>query len=132
MPIAVACVMGYIVLNYPHYRFFFDEGNYQSRIADRIAQKIAGTVDDSYVLVSTPLTSTNDHIRYYLEIKGERPESPEYTGPVDYVIILCYEAGGKCNVMDEPQYQVVIFGDKKIGDVIEDPEVTIYKMIHAK
>lgn len=132
--IAGVLTIEYILLNYSGYGFLKEaKGNFQTHIAEDIAQTIYENIEgNSYYLISVPLTSTNDHIRYYLEVKGKRPDSPESTRPVDEMIILCYEGDRTCNVMDEPQYQVVIFGDKRIGKVIKHQEVTIYKMLHAK
>ena len=121
-------------LNIPKYTFWQKEGNFQTHIAASIADKIieAGTKSPFY-LVSVPFANTNDHIRYYLELKGHTPLPDDTTEMAQDLIILCYDKSPKgCDVMNESQYLVVHFGDRKIDKVIHHPELTIYRLLHAK
>jgi hypothetical protein len=121
-------------LNIPKYTFWEKEGNFQTHIAESIADTIikAGTQSPFY-LVSVPFANTNDHIRYYLELKDHRPLPDDTTEMAQDLIILCYDKSPKgCDVMNEPQYLVVHFGDRKIDKTIRHPEVTIYRLLHAK
>ena len=133
-----ALIGGFILifcyLNIPKYPFWEKEGNFQTHIAESIADTIiqAGTQTPFY-LVSVPFANTNDHIRYYLEMKDHRPLPDDTTEMAQDLIILCYDKGPKgCDVMNEPQYLVVHFGDRIIDKKIDHREVTIYRLLHAK
>lgn len=124
----------YAYLNIPQYSFWQKEGNFQTHIAESIADSIisAGTKSPFY-LVSVPFANTNDHIRYYLELKGHTPLPDDTTEMAQELVILCYDKSPKgCDVMNEPQYLVVHFGDRKIATIVHHHEVTIYRLLHAK
>jgi hypothetical protein len=129
-----AIIIIFCYLNIPKYTFWEKEGNFQTHIAESIADDIieAGTQSPFY-LVSVPFANTNDHVRYYLELKNHRPLPDDTTEMAQDLIILCYDKSPKgCDVMNEAQYLVVHFGDRKIDKVIRHPEVTIYRLLHAK
>lgn len=133
--ITIVVFIFFIFWNTQKYTFFTAEANQQTKRAESIASKINEASNKKpYYLLSIPLSNTNDHIRYYLEIMGNRPLSAESTDPAEELFVLCYEPNPEvCNVTEDPQYQAVIFGDRKIEQKIEHPpEVTIYKLIHAK
>lgn len=130
----VLFILGYGIVNAKNYWFLQQKGNFQTRISESIADSIISmNVQDPYHIVSIPLSSTNDHIRYYLELKSKTPLSETSIDKAENLVILCYEKGPKaCNVYDENQYQVVIFGDRKIAQEINHPEdVRIFRLIHA-
>jgi len=132
--ISVVLVIIFCYLNIPKYTFWQKEGNFQTHIAESIAEVIikAGTKTPFY-LVSVPFANTNDHIRYYLELKGHTPLPDDTQEMAQDLIILCYDKSPKgCDVMNESQYLVVHFGDRKIDKVVHHPEVTIYRLLHAK
>jgi hypothetical protein len=112
---AVVLLMAiYYYFNIPNYVIWQKEGNYQTHIAESVADTIikAGTQSPFY-LVSVPFANTNDHIRYYLELKGHTPLPDDTTEMAQDLVILCYDKGPKgCDVMNEPQYLVVHFGDR--------------------
>lgn len=133
--ITIVMFIFFIFWNTQKYSFFTAEANQQTKRAESIARKINEASNKKpYYLLSIPLSNTNDHIRYYLEIMGNRPLSAESTAPAEELFVLCYEPNPEvCNVTEDPQYQAVIFGDRKIDQKIDHPpEVTIYKLIHAK
>jgi 4-amino-4-deoxy-L-arabinose transferase-like glycosyltransferase len=132
---AVVLLMAiYYYFNIPNYVIWQKEGNYQTHIAESVADTIikAGTQSPFY-LVSVPFANTNDHIRYYLELKGHTPLPDDTTEMAQDLVILCYDKGPKgCDVMNEPQYLVVHFGDRKIDKIVHHKEVTIYRLLHAR
>lgn len=133
--IGVVFLSGYAILNAQQYWFFQEKGNFQTRIAEKLADAVISTdVKAPYHMVSIPITSTNDHIRYYLELKNVRPLPVESLEKGENLVIMCWETGkDACNVMNDAQYQVVMFGDRKVEREIKHPEgVRIFKLIHAK
>jgi 4-amino-4-deoxy-L-arabinose transferase-like glycosyltransferase len=107
------------------------EGNFQTRIAEKIADDIIGTEPvKPFHLLSIPMWNTNDAIRYYLEIKDYRPLAMESLERAETLYMLCYEKD--CNPIDDPQYHSVAFGPKKVAETVLNKEVTIYKLIHAE
>lgn len=131
---AVILVSLYTVLNAQHYDQTKGKGNFQTRIAESIADHILSlNVEQPYFLLSIPVSHTNDHIRYYLELKGAAPLPPESTDDAKAIVFLCYEKeGSACDVTEDNQYQAVIFGDKKIAKEVVHPEVRIFKVVHAR
>lgn len=127
-------VILFCYLNIPKYPFWQKEGNFQTHIAESIADAIVKADTRSpFYLVSVPFANTNDHIRYYLELKDHTPLPDDTTEMAQDLVILCYDKSPKgCDVMNEPQYLVVHFGDRTIDTVIRHPEVTIYRLLHAK
>lgn len=122
-------------LNTPKYRFFVDEGNNQTKRAESIAREVNKLSNKKpYYLVSIPLSSTNHHIRYFLEVMGNRPLPEESTEYADELFILCtYENTALCKPTDDAQYQVAIFDDKVVvNEVSHPPEVTIYHIVHGE
>lgn len=117
------------------YRFFSDEGNNQTKRAESIAQAVKKLSNkEPFYLVSIPLSSTNHHIRYYLEVLGNRPLSEESTEYAEELFILCtYENTALCKPTDDAQYQVAIFDNKVVvNEVSHPPEVTIYHIVHGE
>ncbi|MCX7996255.1 MAG: hypothetical protein N2691_00645 [Patescibacteria group bacterium] len=131
---AVVILCGYTFLNMQKYDHTRGPGNFQTRIAESIADDILSLgIEEPYYLISVPLSHTNDHIRYYLELKGKQPLPSESTDPARNIVFLCYEKGeNACNVTEDNQYQAVIFGDKKITGIVDNPEVKIFKVVHAR
>lgn len=133
--VAIIFVAVYGWLNAKEYWFFHEKGNFQTHISESIADTIISmNIAQPYHIVSIPLTETNDHVRYFLELKGKTPLPAESMERAEHLVILCYEKGkDSCKVFDDAQYQIVIFGDRKIAKEINHKEgVRIFKLIHAK
>jgi hypothetical protein len=133
--VGVIAVLGYGILNASKYWFFQEKGNFQTRISESIADSIISlNIEQPYHIVSIPLTETNDHVRYFLEMKGLTPLPAESQETAENLVILCYEKGkDSCKVFDDGQHQIVMFGDRKIEKEIKHPEnVRILKLLHAK
>jgi len=115
-------------LNYP---FRHPQGNFQTKIAQKIAKSI---VDNNpkipYQIVPIPFTEMDGHIRYYLEIMGKRPLAEESPQEGKELYILCYEK--ECDVLNHPQWQIAAFKNKKIDKIWKVDRVKIYKIIHEK
>ena len=128
-------VIGISAWNTTQYRFFTEEGNNQTKRAESIAREVNKLSNKKpYYLVSIPLSSTNHHIRYFLEVQGNRPLAEESTEYADELFILCtYENTALCEPTDDAQYQVAIFDAKVIkNEVSHPPEVTIYHIVHGE
>jgi len=115
-------------LNYP---FRHPQGNFQTKIAQKIAKSI---VDNNpkipYQIVPIPFTEMDGHIRYYLEIMGKRPLAEESPQEGKELYILCYEK--ECDVLNHPQWQIAAFKNKKIAKIWKVDRVKIYKVVHGK
>lgn len=128
-------LVAFFINNVQQYRFITAEGSNQTATAKSIASKINEiSSKEPYYLVSIPLSSTNHHIRYYLEVMNNRPLPEESLDPAEELFILCYyPIKEDCRPTDDGQYQVAIFGNKEIDQVVEHPpEVTIYKIVHGE
>jgi len=114
-------------LNYP---FRHPQGNFQTKIAQKIAQSI---IDNNpklpYQIVPIPSTETDSHIRYYLEIMGKRPLAEGSPQEGQELYVLCYEK--ECDVLNHPQWQIASFKNKKIDKIWKVDRVKIYKIIHG-
>jgi len=115
-------------LNYP---FRHPYGNYQTKIAQKIAQSIIDANPKTpYQIVPIPFTEMDGHIRYYLEIMGKRPLPEESNQEGEELYVLCYEK--ECNVLYHPQWQIAAFKNKKIAKIWKVDRVKIYKIVHDK
>ena len=115
-------------LNYP---FRHPEGNFQTRIAQKIAQSIINNNPKTpYQIVPIPFTEMDGHIRYYLEIMGKRPLPEESSQEGEELYVLCYEK--ECDVLNHPQWQIAAFKNKKIAKIWKVDRIKIYKVVHEK
>ena len=115
-------------LNYP---FKHQRGNFQTKIAQKIAQSIIDSNPKTpYQIVPIPFTEMDGHIRYYLEIMGKRPIPEESPQEGEELYILCYEK--ECDVLNHPQWQIASFKNKKVAKIWKVDRVKIYKIIHGR
>jgi len=115
-------------LNYP---FRHPQGNFQTKIAQKIAQSI---IDNNpkipYQIAPSPLFETDDAIRYYLEIMNKKPLDKESTELWIEFYLLCYKE--KCDILKENQWQLSFIKNKKIAKIWKVDRVKIYKIVHGK
>jgi hypothetical protein len=124
-------VIIFLFINGKNYPFFKKEGNFQTRIAKKIADSILERNPQlPYQIVPIPLTETDGAIRYYLEIGGKRPLAEDSPQVGKEIYVLCYEK--KCNVLNHPEYRLTNFGNKKIKSIWTVDRVKIYQLIHGK
>lgn len=130
--LVVVLIFFFIFQNQKKYYFFWvKEGNFQTRIAKKIAQSILDNNPQiPYQIVPIPFTEMDGHIRYYLEIAGKRPLSEESSLEGKELYVLCYEK--ECEVLNHPQWQIAAFSNKKIAKIWKVDRVKIYKLIHGK
>jgi len=115
-------------LNYP---FRHPQGNFQTKIAQKIAQSIVDSNPKTpYQIVPIPFTEMDGHIRYYLEIMGKRPLPEESSQEGEELYILCYEK--ECDALNHPQWQIAAFKNKKVAKIWKVDRVKIYKVIHGR
>lgn len=115
-------------LNYP---FRHPQGNFQTKIAQKIAQSIINNNPKiPYQIAPIPLFETEDPIRYYLEIMGKKPLDKESTELWFEFYLLCYKK--KCDISKENQWQLSFIKNKKIAKIWKVDRVKIYKVVHGK
>lgn len=119
----------YIILNAKDYKFLYLKGNKQIWRAKIIAQSIVDKKPQTpYQIVPIPYTEMDGHIRYFLEILGQRPLSEASADQPKELYILCYEK--ECDALNHPQWQVAAFKNKKVDKIWKIDRVKIYKIIH--
>lgn len=124
-------VIIFLYINGKNYPFFKKEGNFQTRIAKKIADSILERNPQlPYQIVPIPFTEMDGHIRYYLEIAGKRPLAEESPQVGNELYVLCYEKS--CDVLNHPQWQIAAFNNKKIKSIWTVDRVKIYQLIHGK
>jgi hypothetical protein len=124
-------VIIFLYINGKNYPFFKKEGNFQTRIAKKIADSILERNPQlPYQIVPIPFTEMDGHIRYYLEIDGKRPLAEESPQVGNELYVLCYEKS--CDVLNHPQWQIAAFYNKKIKSIWTVDRVKIYQLIHEK
>ena len=121
----------FINQNRLNYSFRYPEGNFQTKIAQKIAKSIIDNNPKTpYQIVPIPFTEMDGHIRYYLEIMGKRPLPEESDQEGEELYILCYEK--ECDALNHPQWQIAAFKNKKVDKIWKVDRVKIYKIIHGK
>ncbi len=121
----------FFFLQYKKYPFYQKQGNFQTKIAKKIAQSIIKeNPKPPYQIVPIPFTEMDGHIRYYLEIYGKKPLSEESSIEGNELYVLCYEKN--CDVLNHPQWQIAAFSNKKIKKIWLVDRVKIYKIVHGK
>lgn len=120
----------YVFLNAKNYYFLRGPAGNQVALARRIAQSI---LDRNpilpYQLVALPTTETHGHIRYFLEILGKTPLPEDSNIQPKQLYVLCRN---ECDALDDPQWQIAAFRNKKIDTMWQSEGFTIYKVIHER
>jgi len=115
-------------LNYP---FKHQKGNFQTKIAQKIAKSIIDNKPKSpYQIAPIPLFETDDAIRYYLEIMNKKPLDKESNELWIEFYLLCYKE--KCDISKENQWQLSFIKNKKVAKIWKVDRVKIYKIIHGR
>lgn len=121
----------YLFLNAPHYTFLYKEGNNQIEKAKTAAESIVQSNPLSpYQVVGLPTTANIGNVRYFLEIKGRRPLPEESPDQPQELYVLCRLE--ECNVLNDGQWQIAAFTDKKLAGKWKADEFIIYKLVHGK
>lgn len=114
-----------------YYPFLKKEGNFQTRIAQKIANSIINNNPQTpYQIVPIPFTEIDFHVRYFLEIMGKRPLDYDSAKEGKEIYVLCYEK--ECDVLNHPQWQIAAFKNKKVDKIWLVDRVKIYKVVHGK
>jgi len=126
----IAVFMGvFIYLNASTFYFFKNHGSNQINIARTIAQSLLDHKPQApYQIVPIPFTETDGHIRYFLEVAGNRPLPEESGDQPKELYILCYEQD--CSELAAPQWQIASFKNATISATWNVDRVKIYKVVH--
>ncbi len=120
----------YVFLNAKNYYFLTGPAGNQVLRAKYIAQTV---LDRNpvlpYQVVALPTTETHGHIRYFLEILGKTPLPEDSNTQPRELYVLCRE---QCNALDDPQWQIAAFNNKKIDTIWQSDGFTIYKIVHER
>lgn len=117
-------------LNLKQITFFANEPNYQIQEAKTVADSILKRVKaHPYQIVSLPATESNGHIRYYLEVDGERPMPEDSFDQPAEIFAIC---SGPCEPVGNAQYQLAAFKNGRIAESWHVMHVTIYRIVHFK
>lgn len=128
--ITVSYFLIFILFNIK-YSFFIKKGGYQIRRAELVAKDILQeNPKQPYQLVALPFTETDDHFRYFLELMNRRPLPADTLADPKELIVLCFLE--ECNVLNDGQWQIAAFKNKKIAKVWHFQEITIYKIVHGQ
>jgi 4-amino-4-deoxy-L-arabinose transferase-like glycosyltransferase len=124
---------GFIYLNAQGYYFFKNVPNNQIHDADRIADSIIAHLDKdkTFQIVPLPITVTDHHIRYFLELKGHKSFEVDSPQEPDELFALCFY-NNDCQILGNPQWQIAAFKNGKIAESWKLDIVTIYKVVHEK
>jgi len=128
----IAILFGfYILFNSKNYTFLFGEGNNQITIAKTVANTVLALhPQQPYQIVAIPYTEMDAHIRYFLEIAGKRPLPEDAIGNPKELYILCHLK--ECSALNDSQWQIAAFTDKKIATISAVYDIKVYKLIHGK
>lgn len=121
----------YIFLNLKSLTYlFYLQGNNQIKKAEKIADSILeNNPQIPYQTLALPYVETDGHIRYFLEIKRERPLPADTLEQPKELYVLCFETD--CQVLGNPQWQIASFKNAKIDKIWTTEGVKIYKLIHS-
>ncbi len=120
----------YAFINTKDLYFFSINPENQIKKAERIADAILQSHPQlPYQTIALPNVETDGHIRYFLEIKGERPLPADTLEQPKELYILCF---AKCQVLGNAQWQIAAFKQAKIATMWTTEGVTIYKVIHGQ
>lgn len=131
LAVSILGIVAFFIINLQSYKFLYFEGNHQIYIAQTVVQSILDHNPQSpYQIVSLPSTETDDHFRYFLELANKRPLPADTLGEPKELYILCHAE--KCDALNDGQWQVAAFKNKKVATIWDSYGITIYKIIHGK
>lgn len=101
----------------------------QIKTAQDVARIIGKQAKSPLQLTTIPQSRTDEQFRYIIE--KEFPVmllDKHSTDEPKELYVLCY---GPCNPLDDPQWHIAAFRQKKIGSVTPYKEIQIYKLVHG-
>ena len=126
---AAVLVVGFIILNAPHYYFFTESPNNQighSRtVADFLVPKIQGK---PFNIATWPVEFGEDPYLYFMELKGARPADRKKLEIADQMFVICEKE--PCPVIDSPSWNISMFGPAEIVESWDIDGLKIFKLIH--
>jgi hypothetical protein len=131
---AVPLLLGlYFFFNVQGYTFFYKQPNNQIHDAERIADSIIAHLDKgkTFQTVPLPISVTDHHIRYFLEVKNHRPFDYDSPAEPDELFVMCFY-NNPCKIIGNNQWQITVFKNPKVDTMWKLDIVTIYKLVHEK
>ncbi len=129
--IITVLLLGYVYLNSLHYTFLYNEGNNQIQKAKTVAQSIvADNPQSPYQVVGLPFTQNVDNVRYYLELYGHTPLPENSSSQPVELYALCHLT--QCDVLNNGQWQIAAFTNKRVAKTWHVDEFVIYKLVHGQ
>jgi hypothetical protein len=123
----IAC--SFIYLNISRYPYFTNKPNNQIQYAQMIATSFHPYIEKQPIqMVTIPFTETDAHYRYFLELDGYDILAHDSAEQPEELFVLCFE---ECKPLDDPQWQIAAFQNKKLKTSWKIDRVTIYKIIHG-
>ncbi len=129
--IITVLLLGYVYLNSLHYTFLYNEGNNQIKKSQTVAESIVGDNPPfPYQVVGLPFTQNVDNVRYYLELYGHTPLPEDSIQQPQVLYALCHQTS--CEILNNGQWQIAAFTNKKIAKTWHVDEFVIYKLVHGQ
>lgn len=121
----------YFLTNLVKFKVYFSPGSNQIQQAQIVSRSILNQVAKTpYQLVSIPFTETHGQFRYFLEIYGKRPLEENSSETGRELFVLCFQK--ECNVLNDPQWQIAAFTNKKVAKIWTVNNIKIYKLVHQQ
>jgi len=120
----------YVALQMPKYYFLYrSEPDSQIKQARAIAQSIIDKHPQTpYQIAGLPFTESEEKVRYFLEVLGDRPLEMASNARAKQLFVVCH---AKCQPLGDPQYQIAAFDHGKIVGSWKVYDVRIYKAVHT-
>lgn len=117
--------------NILQFEFLSGIGNHQIKVAKEIAMSIVEHKPQApFQLTTYPYSGPDNHVRYFVELLGNRPLAEESLETPKELIVLCYDK--KCPNLYNHKWQISNFNNAKAIELWSSRGITIYKLIHAK
>ncbi len=124
-------VILYLLANFAKFRVIFTPGGYQIKQAQSLSRFLLGKISQTpYQIASIPYTETHGQYRYFLEIFDKAPLEENSNETAELLFILCYQK--ECDVLNDPQWQIAAFANKKVAKIWNIEGVKIYKLEHRQ
>lgn len=121
-------IIGFILLNFNKFPYFFNKPSYQVAKAEKIAKIIYNNVKKKkFNITALPQRYSDSTYRYFLEIWGKRPIEKDSLIKADELFLVCEQ---KCApIIGNPQWDIAYFAPTKIHNEWEVNGVKIYKLV---
>ncbi len=121
----------YLLANSSKFKVYLTQGGNQIRQAQVVSRSVLSQVTRTpYQLVSIPFTEAHGQYRYFLEMFNKRPLEENSADLATELFVLCFQH--ECNVLNDPQWQIAVFANKKVAKIWTINNIKIYKIIHQK